>query len=179
MRKPTKNVQTSRGMAATVQEAEKTQAEFGAMCAMSRQRVSRFVREGAIPTNAEGKIPHPAGLQALIEHLSQTAAGRGGGSAQADLAKERAALARAQREAVELKTRSLLGEYVLAKDVERKWGDMCFLIRNRLLAIPSQIPFDIPHLTRAELEIFDRYIRDALTEIADDLDAQAKEKSND
>jgi phage terminase Nu1 subunit (DNA packaging protein) len=152
-----------------------TQSAFAEHVGISRQRVSRFVREGAIPTNADGKIPHPAGLHAFIEHLTETAAGRGGGGAQAELAKERAALARVQREALELKTRAHRDDYVLLADVEKKWNQSCTYVRNRLLAIPSHLPTDLPHLTRHELSVIDRYIRDALTEISDEAEQCTKD----
>jgi phage terminase Nu1 subunit (DNA packaging protein) len=151
-------------------EGTKTGSEFCEMTGLSRQRLSRFVKVGALPRNADGTFPHPAALHSLIEHLSETAAGRGGGSAQADLAKERAALARAQREAVELKNSAARGDLVSAELVGRRWGDMCSLIRSRILGIPSNLPSLIPHLTRAELAIIDDELRGALTELADKLD---------
>jgi phage terminase Nu1 subunit (DNA packaging protein) len=180
MTKPAKNMKNGRVRAATPKkpkatESDMTQAAFAEHVGISRQRVSRFVREGAIPTNPDGKIPHPAGLHAFVEHLCETAAGRGGGSAQAELAKERAALAGAQREAVELKNKAHRDDYVLLADVEKKWIQSCTYVRNRLLAIPSHLPTDLPHLNRAELSVIDRYIRDALTEIADESEQCLKE----
>jgi phage terminase Nu1 subunit (DNA packaging protein) len=148
-----------------------TQSEFGRRLRMTRQRVSRFVKEGAIPTNADGKIVFMEGVVALIDHLSEVASGRGGGSAQAELSKERALLARAQRENLELRNRTLKDEWVLTADVQRMVDRMVISFRNRMLSIHSWISTSCPHFTRADLTAIDDAIREVLTQLADEEEA--------
>lgn len=137
----------------------------------SRQRLHRFFREGVVERGANGLVPHPEGLQALVNHLSELAAGRGGSAGQFDLTAQCARLAHAQAAAVEFKNAIAAGEFVPAADVEQRWGDVLSAIRSRMLAIPSNLPQALPHLTRADLDVIDREIRDGLTELADNLGA--------
>lgn len=144
-----------------------TQAQFARHIGMSPKTIHGYVKRGVLALDDAGKLPMPDSRHTLFRHLSETAAGRGGSDGQADLSLERALLARSQREGQELKNAAAKGEYVSADAVARRWGDMCSSFRSRLLALSSQIPVLIPHLTRAELEILDREIRSALTELAD------------
>ena len=149
---------------------EITQSEFAARLDMSRQRINRHVRDGVIPTTAGGKIPWLVGLRALVEHLSETAAGRGGGAHKQSFRKSARSCEGAAGKSWIAKSRAQ-DEWVLVADVRRMCDEMCVSFRNRMLAIPSWISTDLPHLTRADLGVFERYIRDALTELADDAEA--------
>lgn len=83
-----------------------TQAEFGELVGVSQQTVSGLVSAGVLASGATGH----EWLVAYCGRLREQAAGRAaqGGL---DLATERAALARAQREAVELKNAVARGQY--------------------------------------------------------------------
>jgi terminase small subunit / prophage DNA-packing protein len=151
----------------TDDEASVTAARLEFYTGMSRQRLHRYIKQGVIERNADGTFPHPAALHSLIEHLSETAAGRGGAGGVATLTAERARLAREQADAAAFKNARERNEFIPAADVERAWSAECSSIRNRLLAIPSALPMRLPHLTRVDLDIVDDEIRTALTELAD------------
>jgi phage terminase Nu1 subunit (DNA packaging protein) len=150
---------------------EITKAAFAVETGMSPPRVSRFLKTGVIPTTAAGKVPMPDALHALIEHLSEVAAGRGGRHGVGDLTAERARLAKEQADGHALKNAIARGEYLAADTVRDDWDSAAGGVRSAMLAIPSTLPLMLPHLTRFDLEVIDRAIRDALTALADRLDA--------
>lgn len=89
-------------------EAKATQAVIGKLVGVSQQAISALVNDGKIPaTGTVGAV-----LVAYCERLREQAAGRmgeeGGGL---DLVQERAALARSQRIAQDLKNDVARGEY--------------------------------------------------------------------
>ena len=85
-----------------------TQAEFAVLIGVSEAKVSQLASEGVIVRGASGH----AWLLAYCERQREVAAGRasadGGGL---DLVQERAALARSQREAQDIKNAVSRGEY--------------------------------------------------------------------
>jgi phage terminase Nu1 subunit (DNA packaging protein) len=68
----------------------------------------------------------------------------------------------AQADAVELKLRKDRGELVRALDVERAIAEAFLAARTSLLALPSQIKQDLPHLTLEEVARIDARVREAL-----------------
>lgn len=85
-----------------------SQAEFAKMVGVSEASISKRMSEGVLTRGASAH----AWLQSYCEHLRDQAAGRLGESLGGlDLVQERAALARSQREAQELKNAVARGEY--------------------------------------------------------------------
>lgn len=84
-----------------------SQAEFAQMVGVSEASISKRVSEGVI---SRGDNAH-AWLVGYCEHLRDQAAGRLGESQGLDIVQERAGLAKAQREAQELKNQVARGEY--------------------------------------------------------------------
>ena len=85
-----------------------TQAEFALLIGVSEAKVSQLVAEGVIK---RGQIAH-AWLLEYCERLREVAAGRASVEAGGlDLVQERAALARSQREAQEIKNAVARGQY--------------------------------------------------------------------
>lgn len=85
-----------------------TQSEFGSVVGISQQAVSDLVRAGVL------RDGDTAGewLQSYCRRLREQAAGRlGSGEGGLDLATERAALARAQREGIEIRNAVLRKDY--------------------------------------------------------------------
>ena len=74
-----------------------------------------------------------------IEHLREGAAGRGAEYGSLDLTSERARLARAQSEKVEMQNLEMRGELIPAGAVEAKWTEMAAAMRAKLLALPTRI----------------------------------------
>ena len=77
-----------------------TQRALAAHLGVSDRRIRELVREGVIPRGAD----IDSGRMTYLEHLREQAAGRGGepGPGTPNLVDERALLARAQRERIEL-----------------------------------------------------------------------------
>jgi phage terminase Nu1 subunit (DNA packaging protein) len=107
-----------------------------------------------------------ASILAYCTHLRETAAGRGGAIGVATLTAERARLAREQADSAALKNAALRGDTIAAADVKAKWVAILTAIRSRILSVPSRVRMRAPHLTRAEIEIVDAELRDALEEAA-------------
>lgn len=85
-----------------------TQAEFGELVGISQQAVSDLVQAGVLQRGE----PASAWLHAYCARLREQAAGRLSADGEGlDLVQERAALARSQREAQELKNAVTRGEY--------------------------------------------------------------------
>ncbi len=101
-----------------------------------------------------------------VEHLRGTAAGRGGEEQVLTLTGERARLARAQADAVELKNATARGELVKAEDVARAWADILRTVRSRVLAVPSRVRQSLV-LDAATADAIDRELRAALTELGE------------
>ena len=111
----------------------------------------------------------PASIMRLVPHLRDVASGRGGADGVQSLTAERARLAREQADGHAIKNRLARGELIETAAVEARWSDICAQIRSRLLSIPSQLPAELPTITRAELDLIDRLIRQALHGLADEL----------
>lgn len=91
-----------------VVQGQVTQATFGAAVGISQQAVSDLVRAGALAEDGAAA----EWLLAYCHRLREQAAGRMGADAHGlDLVQERAALARAQREGIEIKNAALRGEF--------------------------------------------------------------------
>lgn len=85
-----------------------TQAAFGELVGVSQQAVSEFLKGAALGP----AVPAIDMLHAYCSHLREVAAGRGSLEAGGlDLVQERAALARSQRVAQDLKNAVAAGEY--------------------------------------------------------------------
>ena len=100
------------------------------------------------------------------EHLRGIASGRGGEAETLTLTGERARLARAQAEAVEMKNAQARGELVRAEDVERAWADTLRRVRSRILAVPSRVRQAV-ELQPDAAPAMDRELREALTELGE------------
>jgi phage terminase Nu1 subunit (DNA packaging protein) len=108
-----------------------------------------------------------ASLKIYVPNLRSVASARGGSTAQENLSEARARLAAEQADRVALQNQISRGEMVLAEDVTARWSDICSTVRAKMLAIPTQAAAALPNMSRAELDIIDRLIRDGLTELAD------------
>ena len=100
------------------------------------------------------------------EHLRGVASGRGGEAETLTLTGERARLARAQAEAVEMKNAVARAELVRAEDVERAWGDVLRRVRSRILAVPSRVR-QAEELSPGAVLAIDQELRAALTELGE------------
>lgn len=102
-------------------------------------------------------------VRRVVAHLRAAAAGRGQASGGAVAVSERARLAAAQADAQEMKNRVARRELVPEAEVEGTWTEIVLRTRAAVLATPAQISAELPHLTRHDVSVVDRKLRDALT----------------
>lgn len=100
-------------------------------------------------------------------HLRGTASGRGGEKEVVNLTAERARLARAQAEGAELKNAVSRRELVAAAEVGREWGIILGDLRAELLALPSRLGAQMPHLTAHDIAAIAAEMRASLEALAD------------
>ncbi|MFC5551769.1 terminase small subunit [Massilia aerilata] len=124
-----------------------TQAAFGALVGVSQQAIGNLVGRGILDKNMVG---HQL-LQAYCSHLREQAAGRAA-NGELDLATERAGLAKAQREKIEMQnavTRSELAPVALIEEVLSKAGGK---IAGILEAIPGGVKRRVPSLSADDIK---------------------------
>lgn len=124
-----------------------TQAAFGSLVGISQQAVGNLVGRGVLDTSA----PALQVLQAYCSHLREQAAGRAT-NGDLDLASERAGLAKAQRERIEMQnavTRGELAPVALIEEVLAKAGGR---IAGILDAIPGGVRRRVPSMTSEEIK---------------------------
>ncbi|AYR24248.1 phage terminase Nu1 subunit (DNA packaging protein) [Herbaspirillum sp. 1173] len=158
-------------------EAKTTQAAFGALVGISQPAVSELLTRGILQPG------EPAGvwLKAYCTNLREQAAGRFA-AGELDLATERAALARAQREKVEMQnavTRRELAPVALLEQVLSKVGRQ---IAGILEAVPVQLKRrsqlsadDLDFITRELVKARNHAAAIKLADLDDEDDSEAAE----
>ena len=124
-----------------------TQAAFGALVGVSQQAIGNLVGRGVLDKDMDG---HQM-LQVYCSHLREQAAGRAANEG-LDLATERAGLAKAQREKIEMQnavTRNELAPVALIEEVLSKAGGK---IAGILEAIPGAVKRRVPNLSGEEIK---------------------------
>ena len=125
-----------------------TQADFGTLIGVSRQAVGDLMSRGVLSDDMTGAQM----LHAYCSHLREVAAGRLA-AGDLDLATERAGLAKAQKERVEMinaeKRRELLPA-ILIEEVLAKAGGK---VAGILDAIPGMIKRRLPTMTAEDIDL--------------------------
>ncbi len=142
-------------------------ATLASVFACDERTVRGYAERGIAVKSGRGRYLLKASTRNLIEHLRETASGRGGHEAVESLTAERARLAKEQADGHALKNQLARGELIEAAIVQDRWSGVCASIRQKMLAIPTQAAAAMPAMSRAEIDVLDRLIRDALTELAD------------
>lgn len=126
-----------------------SQGEFGVLVGVSQQVVSDLVQRGVLTA---GDSAH-AWLLAYCRRLREQAAGRAS-DGDLDLVQERAALARSQREAQEIKNAALRGQYAPVSLLEDVLAGASAAVVDRLDGLEGllqRVSPDLPEATRAAL----------------------------
>lgn len=145
-----------------------TAAQLAAVLGLSTRRVRELAEAGTIPRAPGGRYPTAEAIRAYCGGLRETAAGRrGDGPDGLDLTAERAALAKAQREHVELRLARERGELVDAQAVHIRFAAMVTAARNRLRGVPSKAKSRMHHLSEDDVETLEALIDAALGEVAE------------
>jgi phage terminase Nu1 subunit (DNA packaging protein) len=144
--------------------------ELAAMLGISTRRLRELAAEGVIPRLANGRYPSDAPA-AYCKQLRDIAAGRASADEDSpDLVKERALLARTQRQALEQKMAIDAEELVDARTVVLRFAEMVTRARTRLLGLGSAAKGRIPKLTVHDIEEIELLVAQALEELAEDED---------
>ena len=139
-------------------------------------RVSQLIKLG-LPVDADGKIDVARGRIWLAENVNPVRSAAQKQDAlpfteegkQASLTTERIRLAKEHADAAEFKNAQLRGELVRATSVEREWSAVLRKVRSGVMAVPSRIRQQLPHLTGHDMEIIDRELRAALEDLSNDI----------
>lgn len=145
-----------------------TARDLGALLGVSARTIRDLAQDGVVVKLDKGRYDRDASILSYCTRLREVAAGRGGESGVATLTAERARLAREQADAAALKNAALRGDMLSAADVTASWRAILTGVRSRLMAVASRVGARTPHLTRADIEIIDSEVREALEEASRD-----------
>jgi len=161
-----------------------TQAEFAVLIGVSEAKVSQLASEGVIVRGASGH----AWLLAYCERLREVAAGRasadGGGL---DLVQERAALARSQREAQDIKNAVARREYAPIGLLADVLGKAASAVVDRFEQLEGALRKTCPDLPEEAVATVQKvivgarneWIRSASKLVSDDLDSLEQSPDDD
>lgn len=141
-----------------------TKASIGRHLFMAPQRVGQLMADGALPDT--GTLDDYR--RAYITGLRKTAAGHQSADGALDLTAERAALARVQRERIEMENATTRGDLVRFEDVVTQWREEFSRARAKLLAMASKLaPLMVGVKTPAEAKgMIDTVVWEALNELS-------------
>jgi terminase small subunit / prophage DNA-packing protein len=124
--------------------------ELGELIGVTDRAIRGLAERKIIARTGRGRYALIASLRAVLAHYREVAAGRGGEGAMLDLTTERAKLAAAQREQIELKMATQRRELLRRDEVMATWGPIVIGFRGRALSWPSKALFTCPTLTLAD-----------------------------
>lgn len=141
-------------------DAPISQAEFAQVVGISEARVSTLVSDGVL---VKGQNAH-TWLLGYCERLRDQAAGRAGEGYGLDLVQERAALARSQREAQDLKNAVARGEYAPIGLLSDVLGEAASAVVDRMDQVEGQLRKACPDLPEDARQVILRVLADARNE---------------
>lgn len=129
-------------------DAVPTFTEFGSVIGVGHPAVSDMAKRGVVSVGMTMREM----LLAYCAHMREVAAGRAA-SGDLDLASERAALAKAQRERIEMQNAVTRGELAPVAAIEEVLAAAGSRVAGILDAIPGMIRRRVPTLSAADLEL--------------------------
>lgn len=132
---------------------------------VTTRTIRSLAQQGAVVRAGRGSFDFAASVKRYVEHLRETAKGRGDQKTVAALASQRTRLAREQADGVALKNAQLRGELVEASAVEREWSEVLRGVRAAMLTVPSRVQRRLPTLSLTEVATIDAEVRDLLSEV--------------
>ena len=155
-----------------------TRADLAVLFGVSTRTVTDLISRGIVARAEQHNmyLTQPS-ITAYLEDLRSKAAGRSGDS---QLAEKRAKMLDSQQEIVDLRRRReiieverLEGTVIAADDVVVGWSAILQRIKGDLLALPSQLRAQVPHLGAHGQEMAKTLVRDILKDMADDIESGA------
>jgi phage terminase Nu1 subunit (DNA packaging protein) len=152
------------------QKRRVSHTEAAAHLCISGPTFSRLINEGVIPRAERGTGYDLAECRRLrFKHLENVAAGRSGQDGGALLSKERALLAREQREAAQIKNELARGELVHLDAVEKALNPLFHNFREHALSTPGVIADAVAQASGVDRALVYRIIDDRIREMLDEL----------
>jgi phage terminase Nu1 subunit (DNA packaging protein) len=136
--------------------------ELAQRLGLSSRRVATLASEGVITRTPKG-FDEADAIRCYAEHMRRAAVGKRGDGKASGAGEERQRLARLQGDALERKNAIEAGKLVVAAEIEAEWTATVVACRNAILAAPTRIQSDLPHLTAHDVATIDRHLREALT----------------
>lgn len=155
---------------------------FAKLVGLTPGRISQLISQG-LPVEPDGKVDVARGKLWIAGNVDPVRAAAQANSEQGQLFQderptaltaEKTRLARAQADAAEVRNLMLRAELLKAGDVEKEWSAMLRTVRAGLLAIPARLQQQLPHISAADIAVFDAELRAALEQLADDNSKGAK-----
>lgn len=137
-------------------DAKAVQREFGALVGVTHSAVQHYLSKGFIVRGGT----YREWLLAYTKRLREEAAGRYS-AGELDLTEERARLARAQSERIEMDNAVTRGELASIDTLRDTLADVAGQIAAILDAIPGKVKREAPHLTAQDVDILRREIAKA------------------
>nr|WP_051231140.1 helix-turn-helix domain-containing protein [Kaistia adipata] len=151
---------------APILDAEITAMDLADFLGVSKRAISDFADRGIIAKTGRNRFDLRRSVQLYCDHLRGVAAGRGGDAGDA-LSTERARLAREQADKVAMENAASRRELITVTEVRGEWVAIARRIRNMMMSVPSRCRQQLPHLTTFDVDLIDREIRTALTELGE------------
>ncbi len=129
---------------------------------VSEVTLSALARRGLVVKAGRRGFDLEQSVRAYCQHLREQASGRKQGDTPAA---ERARLAKAQADSVELRNAVRRGALVDAEAVATEWEGICRTIRAGMLRLPKRAAAHLPHLTSRDVSLLDAEIRALLIEL--------------
>lgn len=144
-----------------------TAKQLADLFGITTEHVRRHQQAGVVFKKGRDKYLLRESIRGYCDHLRGVAAGRGGDAAVNALAAERARQSKEQADHISLKNAALRKELVTAGDVVRGWSEILTKVRAAMLAVPSRVWQQAPHLTAEDKNLIDAELRLALSALGE------------
>jgi phage terminase Nu1 subunit (DNA packaging protein) len=136
-------------------------------CGLSSTVVASFARRGVMVRAGRKGFDLEASVRAYCQHMREAVAAQGR-PAQSGTGKERARLAKAQADAIELKNARARGTLLDAGEVEREWTGILRTVRAGVMQIPRRVGSQLG-LTPEQVRRLENECRTVLAEIGSEI----------
>jgi phage terminase Nu1 subunit (DNA packaging protein) len=141
---------------------------MAALLGLSVRAVRDLAAQGVLtPAVGRGRWRTLESLHASIDRLRNQAAGRG---ANTSLVDERAKREAIEREIAAIKLAEIKGEVLTVEETSAMWAALCRKFRGLMLGFPAKARSTIPHLTPHDQQTMTELMRDALNDLADEVE---------
>jgi terminase small subunit / prophage DNA-packing protein len=148
-------------------ETQISGVDLARLLGCDRRSIGNYAVKGLIVKAARGRYRLQASLQVLFRFLTAKTAGRKSSEVKLDANNELALLRESQRKLNEIKLAEAEGRLLPVEAIAPAWDRIIVATRQRMLAVPSQCRFALPHLTASDQATIDDIVRDALTELSE------------